>query len=133
MEGAEEAQECQDPGQIYHVLEEPGKTDNCKTEGAPGRTGNENPVYSTLEEENVYENVSENCDREMPEGTGDDNPERVYGVLENENAESDMTTQQATSNYEQRVNQPVAGGNWVQYRLQFLTNIIYRGNYNILC
>ena len=104
MEGTEEAQE---PGQIYHVLEEPGKTDNCETQDAPGRTGHENPVYSTLEEENA----PENCDREVSEGTGDDNPERVYNVLEDENAESDMTTQQATSDYEQRLNQPVPDAN----------------------
>ena len=89
MEGAKEPQ---DPGKIYHVLEEPEKTDNCETQDAPGRTGHENPVYSTLEE-----NATENCDREVSEGTGDDNPERAYSVLEDENAESAFTSQQATN------------------------------------
>ena len=75
MEGEDRNQH---PGEIYHVLEDPEKSDNCETQDAPGMTGHENPAYSTLEED-----APETCDREVSEGTGDDNPERVYSVLEN--------------------------------------------------
>ena len=71
--------QTKEPSEIYHVLEEPGKTE---TREKPGRTGHDSPerVYSTLEEENA----PENCDRDVLGRTGDDNPERVYSVLENE-------------------------------------------------
>ena len=76
-----------------------------------GQTQDSSQVYHVLEEpekkdtcetgevpdgtgndnlERVYstleENIPENGDRDVPERTGDDNPETVYSVLENENA-----------------------------------------------
>ena len=82
MDGPEGAQ---DPGEIYHVLEQPEETGKCKTREIPGRTEHEDSerVYSTLEEENT----PENCDREVPGRTGYDDTERVYSVLEDKTAE----------------------------------------------
>ena len=67
----DEPEGTQDPGKIYHELEEPGKTGYCEAGGVIGRNGNENPARDSTLEEND------------PQGTGDDNPERVYNVLEN--------------------------------------------------
>ena len=54
--------QTKEPSEIYHVLEDSGETE---TREKPGRTGHDSPERenSTLEEEN---------------------PERVYSVLENE-------------------------------------------------
>ena len=89
--------QTQEPSEIYHVLEEPEVTGDCKTREVPGRTGPENPerVYSTLEE-----NTPGSCDRGVPEGTGDcktrevpgrtgpESPERVYSTLEESTPEN---------------------------------------------
>ena len=97
---------AQDPGEIYHVLEEAEETGNCRTREIPGRTGDEDSerVYSTLEEEDI----PENCGREVPGRTGYDDTERVYSVLQDETAESDyLTVLPEKLDYEQPINPPV--------------------------
>ncbi|XP_028398077.1 uncharacterized protein LOC114521743 isoform X2 [Dendronephthya gigantea] len=87
------------PGGIHNVLDEPEKNDNCKIREVSGRTGHkdEERVYSVLEE----------C-AAVNSGT-DDNPERVYSVLEDENPESDyLTILGECSEYEQPINPPVS-------------------------